>query len=59
MVTVAILVMALYLAAPMLADRLPALRPELAAYVGAVNSFRDAVEAVLQGAAQWIEGLTA
>lgn len=59
MLSLAILIMALYLAAPHIADRFPAIQPELAAYVGAVNTFREAVEGLFQSAAQWIESLSA
>lgn len=59
MLALAILIMALYLAAPWLAAQVPALEPAMAAYVGAANSFRMAVEGLLQGAAEWIDGLSA
>ncbi|SFH12984.1 MJ0042 family finger-like domain-containing protein [Palleronia marisminoris] len=59
MLALAILIMALYLAAPWLAAQVPALEPALAGYVGGVNSFRMAVEGLLQGAAEWIDGLSA
>ncbi|WP_375261775.1 zinc-ribbon domain-containing protein [Palleronia sp.] len=59
MLSLAILIMALYLAAPQIAASVPALQAELAAYVGAVNELRAAVEGLFQNAAQWIESLSA
>ena len=59
MLALAVLIMALYLAAPWIAARVPALESALAAYVSGVNSFRMAVEELLQSAAEWIDNLSA
>ncbi|SPJ23526.1 zinc-ribbon domain-containing protein [Palleronia abyssalis] len=58
MLLVGAVLILLYVLAPNLSQALPAIEPELASYVGAVNAFRAGVEETLQSAALWVQGLT-
>lgn len=54
----AILALTLYILAPLLAEKVPALKPALTAYVEAVNTARAWLDAMLRGLIEKIETMT-
>jgi len=57
-IVLVILGVALYLASPFLATKVPALQPALMAYVHAVDGWRIGLDALVQQLSNWVSGVT-